>query len=161
MVKLYNKVKIVARKLIKETEAPIKLNPILDDLNVVKLECKFEKEGALLYRDAEDKIILVNKDQPLGQKRFNIAHEIGHLALNHKGIIMQSSSHPLKQNKSKKEKEADVFASELLIPSTCLKREAFKCQFDVQQLKRKFKVSEQAMVVKMKILNLPYKNTRY
>lgn len=54
--------------------------------------------------------IMFNTNHTIGRNRFSIAHEIGHLSLNHKGYGIGENEDPLIK------KEADDFASELLLP---------------------------------------------
>jgi len=152
------KTKLKARKIIKELELdhPVDIDVLLKKLDIVLLEGNFESPSAMLWRDSEDDIILIDKNQSIGEYRFNCLHEIGHIVLGHEEVIMQVSD-----KKTYKEKAADIFASEVLIPKTKVKKAAHKFNFDIQKLKEYFIVSEKAMVVKMKVLDLPYKNTRY
>lgn len=70
-------------------------------------------------------IIGVNINKSFNHKRFTIAHEIGHIVLNHlkKQKIMCEIgllNSELKINKF--EKEANIFASEILVPTDKLKQ---------------------------------------
>ena len=57
-----------------------------------------------------DCYIMFNTNHTIGRNRFSIAHEIGHLSLNHKGYgIGENEDSSIK-------KEADDFACELLLP---------------------------------------------
>lgn len=67
------------------------------------------------------------------RKRFTIAHEIGHIVLGHEGYSIIN------------EKEADVFASQLLLPHCILER-LIKLgkKIDVEYLNLKFGLSHEA-----------------
>lgn len=70
---------------------------------------------------ADEGMILVAAERPEGRKRFTCAHEIGHHILGHGTVIDE-----IIESGSDKdiEKEADFFASILLMPSSAVKRAA-------------------------------------
>lgn len=156
---LVKKAELEARKFFQNNNlsCPINLAQIAKIIDGVILEGEFEEEGAICIITDSKTYICVDKNQEEGQKRFNVAHEAGHKILKHEGRIFASSGNI----KPFYEKQADVFASELLIPRIELKKNAPRFNFDVQKLKEYFVVSEKAMVVKMKICNLPINNTIY
>lgn len=97
---------------------------VLEDLalamGVVVLEARLDSADARLVRKANKGIIRVKQDirQP-GRKRFAIAHEIGHWRLHEKeSQIVACTSDDMAANYkgSELEIEANVFASELLMP---------------------------------------------
>ncbi|PRX24042.1 uncharacterized protein DUF955 [Orenia metallireducens] len=150
---------IVARQFLKKhkLKVPINIEEIAKLLNIRVTYASFEGDGAILY-NGKAKLIIVNKNQEIGQLRFNIAHEISHFLLKHRGKIF--NTHP-GDEKPLYEKCADTCASELLIPRNELKRKHYQFNGDIQKLKNYFQVSEKAMITKMNILNLPYHNTFY
>ena len=75
------------------------------------------------------------------RQRFTIAHELGHLLLRHTkgyGVFNLDS-------KDVNEKEANIFAAELLIPSNMLKNDIRKRIKDPKVLARRYEVSIEAM----------------
>lgn len=62
------------------------------------------------YRDDQLKIIFYARAVPKERRRFTVAHEIGHLALEHDG-----------SDAEREEREASRFASHLLAPSCVLR----------------------------------------
>lgn len=141
---------------------PINVDKVLEGFDISITYDSFEKFGALIDKIDDRILMIVNKNCPYPQRRFHIAHEIGHLILGHEGNFFQSIMQAQQAyNKSLDEQCADAFASELLIPSTKLRRLGFKNEFNVQKLKKLFCVSEYAMAYKLYLLDLPYKNTRY
>ncbi|UJX40881.1 ImmA/IrrE family metallo-endopeptidase [Desulfovibrio sp. JY] len=90
-----------------------------------------------------------------GRDRFTVAHEIGHAHLHgpyyrgvirgkRKAIVLQRSQVPVYQNP---EKQADVYASELLMPSP-LVAQMIRDDASLIDLSRTFKVSHDAARVK-------------
>lgn len=70
---------------------------------------------------ADEGMILVAAERPEGRKRFTCAHEIGHHVLGHGTVIDEI----IESGSDKEiEKEADFFASMLLMPSSAVKRAA-------------------------------------
>lgn len=78
-------------------------------------------------------IIYDNKINSTGRKRWSIAHEYGHIVLNHK------------KQSAKNEVEANFFAANLLLPQCILKELVLK-RGDITKdyLKNKFSISEEA-----------------
>lgn len=71
-----------------------------------------------------DKVILVDKREPEKHQRFIIAHEIGHYLFDcitnakyNDNRILFAETYPKKNHDSEKERMADQFAAELLMPS--------------------------------------------
>lgn len=102
---------------------------VLEDLalamGVVVLEARLDSADARLVRKGDKGIIRVKQDirQP-GRKRFAVAHEIGHWRLHEKEsqVVACTSEDMLANYKgSGLEIEANVFASELLMPEALFK----------------------------------------
>lgn len=93
-------------------------------------------DGAEAFkRDYEEMIFIIydNKINSNGRKRWSIAHEYGHIVLNHKKQCAQN------------EVEANFFAANLLLPQCVLKELVLK-RGDITKdyLKNKFSISEEA-----------------
>ena len=99
----------------------------------------------------------------MARKRFTIAHELGHYFLNHinnKGEFVDLHRDVLAV-KSKEEQEANEFAGCLLMPEKKLvekfdqlRKLNFGTGMIEMELSRIFKVSQSAMNVRLKRLNL-------
>ena len=74
------------------------------------------------------------------------AHEIGHLLLEHTCNKNQDDG-------SHNETEANIFASELLVPTSFIKKDYTKMQ-NIQTLSKMYRVSDQALSIKMIELRL-------
>lgn len=102
------------------------------------------------------KLIYVNSKEHEGRKNFTIAHELGHYILHmdkEKDEIITS----FRGSKDVREREADMFASELLMPTELVLIEYYKTIYPtVRQLSKKFEVSEAAMRYKLDRLGLNY-----
>ncbi|OGX18104.1 MAG: hypothetical protein A3K83_00205 [Omnitrophica WOR_2 bacterium RBG_13_44_8b] len=117
-----------------------------------------EEISAVLIKDKELLAIGVNQNHHPNRQRFSIAHELGHFLLNHDdSLFIELSDLDFIQrdedlNKTF-EQEANRFASELLMPIDMIKKD-FKKQNDVKNLTKTYKVSEQAMLIRLLNLNL-------
>ena len=99
-----------------------------------------------------ERLVLISSDRPEGRKRFTCAHEIGHHELGHGTVIDE-----IVENGSDKqeEKEADLFASMLLMPSSAVRRAMARYNVAAEDLKnldayvlsKYFGVSYQAFLV--------------
>lgn len=81
------------------------------------------KDGTAKYRDRRDKHIICYNDtiKPRGRIQWTLAHEFGHIALGHLSDFPETGTkHPALKNSSYRilEAESNVFARELLAPST-------------------------------------------
>jgi Predicted Zn peptidase len=110
----------------------------INNIPIYELTCKgkcndgytqFYKKGNKQYA-----FIFYNEDNVTERQRFTIAHEIGHIALGHKDL-----------NNIANEKEADTFASQLLLPH-CILEKLVKCGKSVTEsyLLNTFGLSKQA-----------------
>lgn len=151
---------VPVEKIARTLGATIKLDEVDDDLS------------GFLYRNNElgTAIIGANKSHHPNRRRFTIAHEIGHFLL-HRGKVVhldeESASFTVdfRNNKSSKgeddnEKEANLFAAELLMPAKFLRQELDGKRMDLfangdvlQRLANKYKVSLQALTFRLAYLN--------
>lgn len=134
-----------------------------------------EVSGVLLIKGPE-RHILVNQAHHPNRQRFSIAHELGHLVLHHKdGDRLFVDTHiklyqrvgapsskvytePGSATTPQEEREANQFASALLMPAPLLKQAAKERdlwdELDVSALASMFAVSEQAMAIRLQQLQV-------
>nr|WP_315103244.1 ImmA/IrrE family metallo-endopeptidase [uncultured Fretibacterium sp.] len=98
--------------------------------------------GALFLLREGRGVLLVNSSLPQGRARFSIAHELGHLLLRHNPLGRIGEPRDPDQ-----ERQADRFASELLMPESLLREDCEKLPFEV--LCRRYRVSRQAMRIRL------------
>lgn len=140
----------LARKLLKDsgcTTAPTLLRNVISYLkNESGLECApLELSDALsgfLIEDENVTAIGYNNSHHIHRQRFSVAHEIGHFILSHnnqrKYELDRDRSNPIH------EKEANIFAAELLMPLELLKKD-LKNTCDTEELSKKYWVSKESM----------------
>ena len=98
--------------------------------------------GALFLIREGRGVLLVNSSLSQGRARFSIAHELGHLLLRHNPLGRIGEPRDPDQ-----ERQADRFASELLMPESLLREDCEKLPFEV--LCRRYRVSHQAMRIRL------------
>lgn len=142
---------VQAQKLLKNAGvliAPVSLQRIVEhlqttrSLEVQKFNFSEKVSGMLVLErslDYEHATIGFNENHPWCRRRFTICHEIGHLLLGHacnSGLDDHS------------EREANVFANELLIPTSLIKID-FKKTPSIETLAKLYRVSTAAMTIKL------------
>lgn len=147
----------MARKVLKDyslSDIPTDLTKVFEGLNLkyVELNDADEIDGAILAIDGKPAIAVLNKARPIYRQRFTLAHELGHIFLQHSKRDIYDPEEVREQDlfqgkkKPPAEIEADTFASELLVPYDQLKKFEGNLS-DVDKLARTFQVSNQAMTL--------------
>lgn len=146
-------VKALAQKIIHETgisAAPVSLQRVIEhlqtthDLGVEKINASSKVSGLLVVCrevDAEYATIAFNENHPWCRRRFTIAHEIGHFLLGHTCNNRQDDG-------SHAEREANMFAGELLVPTEFIKKD-YKNIPNIQELSKLYRVSGQTLTIKL------------
>ena len=86
----------------------------LDDMD------KFD--GLTMFTANQAPVIWINRNTPNDRKRFNLAHELGHL-------VMHLRSDDLDKPEDQKEREANEFAGEFLMPESQCKEDLFNLKY--------------------------------
>jgi len=157
----------MAKKIIKQyglSEVPTDLKKVFLTLGLqyIELDDPSDIDGAIIEIENKPSIAVLNRSRAIQRQRFTLAHELGHIFLNHKqrnyynpeleredadreeGQSDEQDRKPMK--KPPAEGEADVFASELLIPFDQLKKYE-KEMNNVEKMADIFMVSRQAMAL--------------
>lgn len=120
--------------------------------------------------DAEAMVIWVDRGEGRsspGRRRFTIAHEVGHLLLHvpvvHEGFcdrtadIQEIEEDPPAARLPtlrRREREANLFARELLMPESLVNEQARATGFNLPALADRFEVSVPAMRLRLRLLKL-------
>jgi len=119
--------------------------------------------------DAEEMVVWIDREETRrspGRRRFTIAHEIGHLLLHvpvsreafydRPADIREIEEEPAGElpELRRREREANVFARELLIPETLVGEQAHATGFNLPALANRFEVSVPAMRLRLRVLKL-------
>ncbi len=136
-------------------------------LKVVAYKLGPDVSGLLSIENGKGTIAYNETDSPVRQ-RFTIAHELGHyelhkekshLFVDQQFIYRSQNSKNTEVNKIM-EQEANLFASMILMPTSIVRKEFEKMQFDlgsegtIDELAKKFKVSVAAMTIRINDLGL-------
>lgn len=161
----------LANELIDEfklSNFPIDIEQIATMKNVIVSFELFQEElsGILVKKANKTPVIGVNRSHSKTRQRFTIAHEIGHLLMNHSGELFVDQSVMRRDNRSaegtdQQEIEANQFAAEILMPEQMvievfrdkkLKKKNFVEMVD--EMASMFKVSPKAMEFRLVNLGL-------
>jgi Zn-dependent peptidase ImmA (M78 family) len=140
----------LARKLLKDSGCkgtPVMLKDIISYLkNESGLECAplelSDATSGFLVEDEDVSGIAYNSGHHVHRQRFSVAHEIGHFMLSHNNQRKNDINRD--ETNSAHEKEANAFATELLMPLEFLKKD-LKMPIDIDELAKKYWVSRDAM----------------
>lgn len=151
-------------------KAPVEVENLALMLGVhVQYEPAEDNLSGFLLRDLNRRqtLIGVNKNHHPHRQRFTIAHELGHLLLHEGEKLYVDRRYQMKlrdenasKGNSEEEKEANLFAAELLMPVSFIKQDL--TQFDaldlsgdenLETLAQKYKVSIQALTFRLTYLN--------
>lgn len=137
---------------------PLDLNAVAKELSVKIEYINFENSeiSGKLYNKEGKWIIEVNKKHAQVRQRFTIAHELAHLVLHRN---MNSSFEDAiffrSDDNNAKERQANLFASELLLPKKIFFEKIKSFDGDIQKIAEYFKVS--TMVVRLRAQQLDLK----
>ena len=144
--------KTLAQKLVKDVGikiAPVSLQQVIEflqtkyDLDVRRIEASEKVSGLLVVctsLDGEYSTIGFNGSHPWCRRRFTIAHEIGHLLLEHTCNGREEGTH--------NEQEANIFAAELLMPASAIKKD-FKITPNIEDLSKLYRVSAESLSIRL------------
>ena len=128
------------------TEIPVDLNGLFRSLGIRVYLHGSGGVDAACSRLAGRVTLSLNAQMPPPRRRFTAAHELGHLVLGHAPVL------PGRPRLAWQEREADDFASELLMPAWALRRDSALLLPPGQRelvLARRFRVSRQAMGLRL------------
>lgn len=103
--------------------------------------------GALVYEDGLP-VIMLNSNRPEPERRLALAHMLGHVLIVMNGL---SSTYP---RDTGSHSEAEVVASELMLPSQMVIEQSRLWFNDYRYLARLFGVSEEQMLERMRAMGL-------
>jgi len=125
---------------------PFLLRDIVSAFGIPVQAAELQIDGVARADSSGVFIIMYNKNMAEVRQRFTVAHELGHIALEHVGMD-GSSQH----STGAQEMEANAFASELLVPSADLKLFLKKKDKTIEEVAKRYWVSRDAAF--MAVLN--------
>ena len=132
------------------------------EARIVQVDGDDDEIDGFLYREGDQIVIGVNRNQALVRRRFTVAHELGHLLLHETGDvhvdrgfrIFLRDSHS-REGVVQDEMEANRFAAELLMPIEFLGEDLKTREFDfaddkqLRALAKRYGVSTQALAIRL------------
>jgi len=144
---LTEKIRIIVKKTgIAEPPVPIEKIAELFSIKVIPYSSFSDNISGTIVEQKGFIVIGVNSNHAKVRQRFTIAHELGHFFAGHdlaEQIIDDVFDRP-----TDKEREANKYAAELLMPKDFLKQDIGK-KMDIPKLAKKYNVSEQAMSIRL------------
>jgi Zn-dependent peptidase ImmA (M78 family) len=158
-------------------EVPVDLSKVAESLGVhLHFDILEDKISGVLIVKGTERNVLINAAHHSNRQRFSLAHELGHLVLHDAdgdrlfidtdlriyqrvgASTDEAYNQPGSTTRPHEEREANQFASALLMPSELVKREArnldLSDESDVAYLARSFGVSDQAMAIRLQQLEV-------
>ncbi len=119
-MELSNKASYIRKKLGEDEYSPIDIFQLAQSIEKLTLILyPFGKNiSGICYRGAESNVIMINSDMSIGRQRFSLAHELYHLYFDDENTSKVSMTQI--GNGDENEKNADQFASYLLVPPSSL-----------------------------------------
>lgn len=111
--------------------------------------------SGMCIKDSNNTVIALNSTSSYGRQRFTLAHELYHYFYDNNGLTLCIND--FQSDKTDIEKEADIFASFLLMPPMALKQFIEKHQENnlinerlIVSIENHFEISRQATLVRLK-----------
>lgn len=103
------------------------------------------KDGFTIYKDGNYNIFISKLESKTKRNRFTLAHEVGHIVLNHHKLLKNNLIRFNENAKNIFEKQANIFAENILMPVHLVDK--FKYEDD-DALSRIFEVSKSMIIVR-------------
>ena len=98
-------------------------------------------------------LIIYNIESATSHQKFTVAHELGHIVLNHGDALRDPTKNFNRYNFDPKEVQANQFAAELLMPISAINYYLGEVgEYSLERLSRIFGVSQMAINIRLKNL---------
>jgi len=148
-------IRALARRLATDLSLEIPVD-VVQVCSSHKLEIEYrslsEATDSMLLLDL--RVIVVHSGSPATRKRFSIAHELGHYFLHSSEAVLDSADLTPGELLKIKEREADIFAAELLMPKDLMRKTVQSQKWTIEALARHAAVSPEALWYQLKDLRL-------
>lgn len=107
---------------------------------------KVSKDGFTIYKGGQYNIFISKPEIKSKRNRFTLAHEVGHIVLNHHKLLKNNLIKFDGKAKDIFEMQANVFAENILMPVHLVNKFRYE---DIEDLSRIFEVSKSMVEVRM------------
>ncbi len=115
------------------------------------VEVNYRKHGESPRKNGDKYVLTLPQYTPFENDHVRIAHELGHIVLGHGIEAMQS---PVRTEISDEDRQANIFAADLLMPEKEFREKCRECGNDVEEVAFWFGVTPSAAGVRMAILGI-------
>lgn len=148
---------VVARTMLAQygldKTVPVNLADLCRKLDIQIRKWEGHDMDGLALNVGRQRIIYLNTSVCRARQRFTLGHELGHLSLGHAPLSFASN---MESKMTRQEKDANLFAGEILIPVCLIRREAHL--FSLDELASRYLVSTQVMSIQLNALGLVSKH---
>ncbi len=147
-------------KVLGITQAPVNITKVAEYLGFMVIPYDFpDKRKGMVYIEGTVKVIGTNKSHPLYLQNYTIAHEIGHFVNGHEHLDNDFIEDDTRfyNHHFQQEHEADLFASEILMPKHFLEPHLAEFGLDIPRLLDLYQVSNKALNIRLNTLRLSEK----
>ncbi len=108
------------------------------------------KDGFTIYKDGNYNIFISKLENKTKRNRFTLAHEVGHIVLNHHKLLKHDLIKFNENTKNIFERQANIFAENILMPVHLVKKFIYE---DAKTLSTIFEVSKSMAEIRMSHLD--------
>lgn len=108
------------------------------------------KDGFTIYKDGNYNIFISKLENKTKRNRFTLAHEVGHIVLNHHKLLKHDLIKFNENTKNIFERQANIFAENILMPVHLVKKFIYE---DPKTLSTIFEVSKSMAEIRMSHLD--------
>lgn len=105
-------------------EAPVPIEEIVTKLGIkISYAPSIDYSGMVIKKKNGNTMIGINSNEPHVRARFTLAHELAHYFFEDNNVLTDHRDNFTREDKPEKEKRADYFAANLLIPENIIKKD--------------------------------------
>ena len=161
---MFEKAKLKSNEILKTfsiSSAPIPVESIAESLGIKISYAPSNEYSGILIRKTDGVILMgINNSESIQRMRFTIAHELGHFLMDRQKVTVDYRNKNYESSaKPAKEKQADFFAANLLMPESFVKSDFESVtsdnvflENDLEKMANNYQVSKEAM--KYRLINL-------
>ena len=115
------------------------------------VELRYDKRDKEPRKEGDKYILTLSKNTTIERDNYVIAHEFGHIILEHGIEVMQRAVY---ERITDEDRQANIFAAEFLMPEKKFREKCAECGNNVEEVAFWFSVSSSAAGVRMSVLGI-------